>query len=172
LRGAGQDAPDDASQLDAAVAAGQHHLLLVPAEAQAKSPVKLLICVAVGEPGKEDVAFTGRLARHLGAGATILTVLLESARGSVAEGQAERFFAGSARTLNRLGVPVETRIRYGAVREEILAQIQEGGHDLLVLGAPLPGRDGRIELGGVIGRILAGAAQLPVLIVRSPEAVS
>jgi len=69
-------------------------------------------------------------------------------------------------------VPVDTRIRKGGVREEILAQIAEGKHDLLVLGAPLPGRDGRIGLGGFVGKLLPETSRLPVLIVRSPEAVS
>jgi nucleotide-binding universal stress UspA family protein len=69
-------------------------------------------------------------------------------------------------------VPVSTRIRYGGVREEIVAQLEDGGHDLLVLGAPLPGKDGRIELGGFVGRLLPDVANVPVLIVRSPEAVS
>jgi sulfate transport system ATP-binding protein len=159
------------------LAAGQHHLLLAPAAvtAVATAPARLLICVAVGEPGKEDVSFTGRLARHLGAEATILTVIPEppdAVGGSQAAAQAERFLAGSARTLRRIGVPVTTRIRHGAVREEILAQLAEGGHDLLVLGAPLPGRDGRIELGGFVGRLLPAVSHLPVLVVRSPEAVS
>ena len=152
------------------LAAGHHHLLLVPPEAPAQVPERLLICVAVGEPGKEDVSFTGRLARHLGAAATILTVLPPAA-GPREEALAERFLAGNARTLKRIGVAVATSIRRGAVREQILAQLAEGGHDLLVLGAPLPGRDGRIEIGGVVGRLLAEVAR-PVLIVRSPEAVS
>ena len=154
------------------LAAGQHHLLLAPAEVGGKVPARLLICVAVGEPGKEDVSFTGRLARHLGAEATILTVLPEAASGAQAAAAAERFLAGSARTLRRMGIPVATRIRHGAVREQILAQIAEGGHDLLVVGAPLPGRDGRIDLGKYVGRLLPEVAHLPVLIVRSPEAVS
>ncbi|HEX6901916.1 MAG TPA: ATP-binding cassette domain-containing protein [Thermoanaerobaculia bacterium] len=153
--------------------AGQHHLLLAPAESTGATPARLLICVAVGEPGKEDVSFTGRLARHLGAEVTILTVLPASADGgSTQAAHAERFLERSARTLKRMEVPVATRIRYGAVREEILAQLREGGHDLLVLGAPLPGKDGRIELGGFVGRLLPDVANLPVLIVRSPEAVS
>ncbi|HEX9943107.1 MAG TPA: ATP-binding cassette domain-containing protein [Thermoanaerobaculia bacterium] len=152
--------------------AGQHHLLVAPPEAAGKVPARLLICVAVGEPGKEDVSFTGRLARHLGAEATILTVLPGAGAGPQDEAQAERFLAGSARTLRRIGVPVATRIRHGAVREQIVAQLNEGGHDLLVLGAPLPGRDGRIDLGKFVGRLLPEVAHLPVLIVRSPEAVS
>ncbi len=139
----------------------------------------MLICVAVGEPGKEDVSFAGRFARHLGAEATILTILPEEEKrraGSdtptLAELQAERFLAGSSRTLWRLGVPATTRVRYGAVRDEILSEIAEGKHDLVVIGAPLPGRDGNLSLGGLVERLLPVLADLPVLIVRSPEAVS
>ena len=154
------------------LAAGHHHLLLVPEGAAARVPERLLICVAVGEPGKEDVSFTGRLSRHLGAAATILTVIPPADQVSQDEALAERFLAGSSRTLNRWGIPVETRIRRGAVREQIRSQLAEGGHDLLVLGAPLPGKGRRIELGAVVGRLLPETAQLPVLIVRSPEAVS
>ena len=158
---------------EAVLGAGQHHLLLAPAEAAGATPARLLICVAVGEPGKEDVSFTGRLARHLGAEVTILTVLPAAADGGSAQAaHAERFLERSARTLKRLEVPVSTRIRYGGAREEIVGQLEEGGHDLLVLGAPLPGRDGRIELGGFVGRLLPEVANVPVLIVRSPEAVS
>jgi sulfate transport system ATP-binding protein len=164
-------ARDAVETAEGVLAAGQHHLLLAPA-LEATLPERLLICVAVGEPGKEDVSFSGRLARHLGAEVTILTVLPAAARGTQAETLAERFLAGSARTLNRLGVPVATRVRHGAVREEILAQVAEGKHDLLVLGAPLPGRDGRIGLAGFVGKLLPEVAQLPVLIVRSPEAAS
>ncbi len=164
-------ARDAVETAEGVLAAGQHHLLLAPA-LEATLPARLLICVAVGEPGKEDVSFSGRLARHLGAEVTILTVLPAAARGTPAETLAERFLAGSARTLNRLGVAVATRVRHGAVREEIAAQIAEGKHDLLVLGAPLPGRDGRIGLGGFVGKLLPEVSHLPVLIVRSPEAVS
>ncbi|HEV7784550.1 MAG TPA: universal stress protein, partial [Thermoanaerobaculia bacterium] len=157
------------------ISAGPHHLLLVPPGAPSRAPERWLICVAVGEPGKADVSFAGRLARHLRSEITILTVLPAVAQGegvSLATSQAERFLAGSARTLARMGVPVTTRIRYGGAREEILAQLREGGHDLLVVGSPLPGKDGEIELKGVVGRLLPEISTLPLLIVRSPEAAS
>jgi ABC-type Fe3+/spermidine/putrescine transport system ATPase subunit/nucleotide-binding universal stress UspA family protein len=157
------------------ISAGQHHLLLVPPGAPGRAPERWLICVAVGEPGKADVSFAGRLARHLRAEITILTVLPAVAQGegvSLATSQAERFLAGSARTLARMEVPVTTRVRYGRTREEILAQVREGGHDLLVVGSPLPGKDGEIELKGVVGRLLPDLSNLPLLIVRSPEAAS
>ncbi len=148
---------------------GQHHLLIVPEAHAGQVPTRVLICVAVGEPGKEDVSFSGRLARHLGAEATILTVLLEEEKAGPAEAHAQRFLASSTRTLWRLGVTATTRMRYGNVRDEILAELAEGKHDLLVLGTPLPGRGGELSLGGLIEKLvpLPQLAQLPVLIVRS-----
>jgi sulfate transport system ATP-binding protein len=157
-----------------ALRAGQHHLLIVPEAHTGQVPTRVLICVAVGEPGKEDVSFAGRLSRHLGAEATILTVLREEDRGGSAEAHADRFLSLSARTLWRLGVTASTRMRYGNVRDEILAELAEGGHDLLVLGTPLPGRGGELSLGGLIEKLLPLPllAELPVLIVRSHEVVS
>jgi sulfate transport system ATP-binding protein len=157
------------------LAAGRHHVLLVPAGSGTRVPSKFLICVAVGEPGKEDVAFTGRLARHLQAGATILTVLPEEDRtadASRAVERAARFLEGNRRALARLGVQVETRVRYGAVIEEIVAQVGEGGHDLVVVGVPLPGRNREISLGPLLPRLLPDLGERPVLIIRSPEVAS
>ncbi|HEY4591283.1 MAG TPA: ABC transporter ATP-binding protein, partial [Thermoanaerobaculia bacterium] len=95
---------DGVEMAEEVLAAGQHHLLLAPAEGVApgngvQPPARLLICVAVGEPGKEDVSFSGRLARHLGAEVTILTVLPERTRDPQEEEQAARFLDRSARTL-------------------------------------------------------------------------
>ncbi|HEX5717668.1 MAG TPA: ATP-binding cassette domain-containing protein [Thermoanaerobaculia bacterium] len=154
--------------------AGQHHLLIVPEAHAGQVPSRVLICVAVGEPGKEDVSFAGRLARHLGAEATILTVLREEEKGTPSEPHAERFLTRSTRTLWRLGVKASTRMRYGNVRDEILAELAEGRHNLLVLGTPLPGRGGELSLGGLVEKLLPLPllAELPVLIVRSHEVVS
>jgi sulfate/thiosulfate transport system ATP-binding protein len=149
---------------------GAHNLLLAPGDAR-PTVERLLICVAIGEPGKADVSFAGRLARHLGAEATILTVLPENERDRAQDG-AQRFLASCSRTLTGLGVSATTRIRFGTPREQILVERREGGHDLLVVGAPLPaGAPGRFDLGGLMARLLR-ESELPVLIVRSPEAAT
>jgi ABC-type Fe3+/spermidine/putrescine transport system ATPase subunit len=170
-------AADGLSLVEEVLAAGRHHVLLVPAESTtARLPSRFLICVAVGEPGKEDVAFTGRLARHLQAEATIVTVLSEGERSTSAESgaveRATRFLERNARALGRLGVQVETRVRYGAVLEEIAAEVEEGGHDLVVVGVPLPGRSREISLGPLLPRLLPDLGERPILIIRSPEVVS
>lgn len=157
-----QDSIELAEQI---LQAGEHHLLLVSQPQPA--PTRALICVTSGEPGKYDVLFAGRLVRHVGAEATLLSVLpKEGDNGLLTRSRAERFLAGGARTLELLGVPARTTIRTGPVRDEITAEVATGGYDLLVMGAPLPERDGRVPLNGIVGQIL-NVINRPVLIVRS-----
>jgi sulfate transport system ATP-binding protein len=156
--------------------AGDHNVLLVPAAGTgvasgagapggAEVPARVLICVAVGEPAKEDVLFAGRLVRHLGAEATIMTVL-EAAHGDLHARQAERFLAAGTRTLALLGVASQPALRRGQVRDQVRAQVREGRHDMLVLGAPLPDARGRMTLAGVIRTLIEDAHDRPLLIVR------
>jgi sulfate transport system ATP-binding protein len=157
------------------LAAGHHHVLLVPAGFSGPMPSHFLICVAVGEPGKDDVSFAGRLARHLQAETTILTVVPEEERARAESGaveSAQRFLEGNRRALARLGVPVETRISYGPVVQQIVSEVVEKGHDLVVVGVPLPGRTRGITLGGLLPRLLPDLGDRPVLIVRSSEVAS
>jgi len=143
--------------------AGDHNLLLVPSPGPV--PARALIGVSVGEPAKADVLFAGRLVRHLGAEATIMTVL-PAAGDARALLQAERFLAAGARTLSLMGVVAKSRVRYGLVGQEIMAEMTEGKHDFMILGAPLYDRRGRVSLAGVIGNLLETVKDHPVLIVR------
>ncbi|MFN8504266.1 ATP-binding cassette domain-containing protein [Kouleothrix sp.] len=143
---------------------GDQHLLLVP-DAQTL-PERVLICVAAGEPGKDDVLFAGRLLRHFGAAAGVLSVLRAAAAPAEHE-RAERFIAAGVRTLALLGVPAHSVLRQGAVIEQIAAEMAAGGYDMLVLGAPPPRDDGRAVLAGVVGEILSAMTARPVLLVRS-----
>ncbi len=158
----GAEADEAVEAAERTLAAGEPHVLVVGGPAP--PPTRLLICVAVGEPGKDDVLFAARLARHLGAEATVLTVL----RDGDTPAAAERFLAASARTLVRLGVPAKTALRRGEPRTEILAEAAQGDHSLIVLGAPLPDHRGRVVLSGVAAAVLQTSGR-PVLIVRSGE---
>jgi nucleotide-binding universal stress UspA family protein len=161
-----------------ALAAGGHHLLAVPEAASPELPTHFLICVAVGEPGKADVLFAGRLARHLGATATVLTVLPAEAMAAppAATAHAHRFLAASVRSLARIGVAAEIAIRRGEPRAEILAAAAEGEGEaegserakttLLVIGAPLARERRPIELEGLVGDLIESANR-PLLIIRS-----
>ncbi len=144
---------------------GEHHLLLVPTPQNA--PQRALVCVASGEPGKDDVLFAGRLIRHLGADATLLSVLPASNRDSDLYQRAERFLEGGVQSLSILGVPSKTLIRSGATAEEILREATEGNYDLVVLGAPLNTSGGKISLSGVIEQVLRALDDRAILVVRS-----
>lgn len=144
---------------------GEHHLLLV--SQPQPTPTRALICVTSGEPGKDDVLFAGRLVRHVGAEATLLSVLSQEDNSQpMIRTRTERFLAGGMRTLELLGVPARMTIRTGPVRDEITHEVATGSYDLLVMGAPLPQRDGRVPLTGIVSQIL-NVINRPVLIVRS-----
>ncbi len=158
--------PDESVELaEQHLQRGEHHLLLVPREQPA--PSRILICVAGGEPGKEDVLFAGRLARHLGAEVTLLSVIPQAADRESVRKRTEGFLQAGVRSLALLGVPARTLVRSGVVRDEILDEMATGGHDMLVLGAPLSQRDGRAALSGIVGHIVSSVTNYPVLIVRS-----
>lgn len=145
--------------------AGEHHLLLVPALQNA--PQRALVCVASGEPGKDDVLFAGRLIRHLGADATLLSVLPAPNKDSDLYQRTERFLEGGVQSLSILGVPSKTLIRSGSIAEEILREATEGNYDLVVLGAPLNTSGGKISLSGVIEQVLRALDDRAILVVRS-----
>lgn len=157
----------DQQQLEPVTAglnAARHHLLLVPGPAAI--PTRILIAVAVGEPGKADVRFSERLAWQLGAEATVMTVLPAGQRGQKTPGHVDRFLSGCVRALAERGVTARALVRRGAVVEEIHAELAEGAHDLLVIGAPLPvtGQPTRFE--GVVARLLQPPPRCPLLIVQ------
>jgi sulfate transport system ATP-binding protein len=147
---------------EAALQSGEHAVLLV--SRPVTTPRRVLICVALGEPAKQDVLFAARLIRHLGAEATLFTVLAPNSDGQTTA-QAERFLAAGHKTLSLLGVASSSRVRSGEARDELRDEIASGRHDLIVFGAPLPDRRGRIVLDGFLGTILAEIGDPPVLIV-------
>ncbi|HEV8630958.1 MAG TPA: ATP-binding cassette domain-containing protein, partial [Thermoanaerobaculia bacterium] len=141
------------------------HLLFVTPGAAL--PRRILVCIAVGEPGKEDVSFAERLAWRLAAQVTVLTVL--PGPDQEPPPHVRRFLDAAARTLGRRGVEVVTRVRHGAPRREILSEVAEGQHDLLVTGAPVPPPGHSFGLRGLVERLLA-APPCPVLVVRATHA--
>ena len=141
--------------------AGDHHLLVLPREAGV--PKRMLVCVNVGEPGKEDVFFAGRLARHLGTSATILSV--RPLRCSVEKlEQGERFLEAGARTRSLFGVETRPVMRRGDVVAEILAETERGGHDLVVLGAAQIGS--QVRLSDMLRRLLHELSTVTVLVIQ------
>jgi nucleotide-binding universal stress UspA family protein len=145
--------------------AGDHHLLL--AAHPGAQLEKALVCASSGEPGKDDVLFAGRLLRHVGAQAKLLTVVNGSANSEYQRRHIERFMAGGQHSLERFGVPTESEIRKGHPQTEIIEEIRKGEFDLVILGAPLPNRDGRVSLTSIVEGVMKNAGNCSVLIVRS-----
>ncbi len=146
------------------LAASSASLLLVRG-ATPMPPSRFLIAVAVGEPGKEDVAFAGRLARHLGAGATVLSVLSPDAAASELRA-AERFLAACVRTLAALGVPAVPEVLRGEPGAMLATRVAQS-HDLLVLGAPPADDEGRFAWSRPMRALLDAGGIEPVLVVRA-----
>ena len=147
--------------------AGNHHLLLAMEPAARLS--KALICLASGEPGKDTVNFAGRLLRHMGAGATLLTVIPEDAVDDQPKNRVERFLAGGKNSLARFGVSSQAKIKSGAILPAIQNEMQQAEYDLVVLGAPLPDQQGQPGLGGAIGTIISSVENCSFLIVQSQQ---
>ena len=145
--------------------AGNHHLLLATVPDPTLS--NALICAASGEPGKDDVMFAGRLLRHIGAKATLLTVQNPLLTDEFQLIQMERFMAGGVQSLARFGIRANKQIKKGNPLTTILDEIRAGSYDLIVMGAPLPGRTGKLTLTGVVGSVLRSAQSCSFLIVRS-----
>jgi len=144
---------------------GEHHLLL--AARPGARIEKALVCVASGEPGKDDVLFAGRLLRHLGAQAKLFTVMESAMNNEYQSRQAARFMQGGVHSLEMFGVPTESELRIGDSQTEIIDEIKKGEFDLVVLGAPLPQRGRRIAIHGVLEGIMKNAGNCSILIVRS-----
>ena len=152
---------------------------MLVAQGEPRETRRVLLCTAAGEPGKRDVLLGAQLARSFGARVTLLHVehadrLSRSRSGEpAAETTAtrrarawiERHLEQGLRTLRGQGVAAESRIRYGEPLSEILAEVAEGDHDMIVVGAhrertylDAPERD---LVAGLVHR-----ADRPVLIVK------
>ncbi|MGW8249653.1 MAG: hypothetical protein ACWGO1_03350, partial [Anaerolineales bacterium] len=161
----GYDNNEDISLAEQILQVGEHHLLLVPGAQDI--PSQALICVTSGEPGKDDVLFAGRLLRHLGAEATLMSVLPADSDDPHLSQRTERFLEGGVQSLSILGVPAKTVIQRGSAVDEITHQVRQGSYDLLVLGVPLTRSNGKVSLSGAVGQVLEAVEDMAVLVVRS-----
>jgi hypothetical protein len=161
----GFDPHNDLSLVEQILQVGEHHVLLVPNLQPA--PQRALICVTSGEPGKDDVLFAGRLVRHLGAEATLLSVIPAADKSEDLIKRTENFLEGGVQSLSILGVPAKTVIRTGPAIETIRHELNQGSYDLVVLGLPLAKPNGKISLSGVVEQLLNTIADRAILLVRS-----
>jgi sulfate/thiosulfate transport system ATP-binding protein len=128
---------------------------------------RILICTALGEPGKNDVRVGGRLARALGASVTLIYITRET------EDPGPRVKAHldlASSTLRALDVPVDVSLRKARIPAKgILAASREGDYDLIVLGHHGPQSDSVFGRDDVTLQVLVGADR-PVLVVPAEDA--
>jgi sulfate transport system ATP-binding protein len=128
----------------------------------------ILICTAVGEPGKADVRFGGRLARRTGAAATVLHVRRPHSAPRELK-SVERHLQQAQRSLEALRVKTEIKIKDDLPPlEGILNEADSGDYDLIVIGAPTPRNFQQVRWTDLATQIVAGTSR-PVLIVPLVE---
>jgi nucleotide-binding universal stress UspA family protein len=68
--------------------------------------------------------------------------------------------------LTGLGVPAVARVRHGLIIDEILAEVHEGNHDLLVVGTQ--SADGWMRfLVNDLGQQIIGCTDRPILVAKT-----
>ncbi|HEX6291479.1 MAG TPA: universal stress protein [Herpetosiphonaceae bacterium] len=142
---------------------------------------RVLICAGGDESVIVDARLTARLARRTGANATVLHVLSQMPMVFGVRSPHERVTEAFAATgspeivnmyaavdvLREVGVRAEIKVRVGLVIEEIVAELQEGQYDLLVIGAHRSQTlVERLLLEDVTKDIL-GQSPVPVLVVKA-----
>ncbi|HEY3568467.1 MAG TPA: ATP-binding cassette domain-containing protein [Thermoanaerobaculia bacterium] len=127
---------------------------------------RILICTAVGEPGKADVRVGGWLARRLGAEVTLLHVLPE---GATAAPWVNAHLSAGLATLRALEVPSRSAVRPArTAMQGILAEAKEGQSDLIVLGRHVR-RPGERSLRYDVTLQILADSEVSVLIVPPDE---
>ena len=123
---------------------------------------KILICTAVGEPGKSDVRVGGWLAGRMGASVTLLHV---SRDASPAPPWIRSHLDQGVATLSGFDVTAEARVRTAPTAlEGILLEARQGDYDLVVIGSHGPRSRSVTARDDVTIQIL-DSANRPVLVV-------
>lgn len=98
---------------------------------------RILICTAAGEPGKVDVLFGARVARRVGAQATILHILRPGSTPSEVR-RVDKHLRQAKSSLDALGVSCEYKVKENfPIVDGIVKEGEEGNYDLIIIGAPL-----------------------------------
>jgi sulfate/thiosulfate transport system ATP-binding protein len=127
---------------------------------------RILICTAVGEPGKADVRVGGWLARRLGAEVTLLHVLPE---GATAAPWVNAHLNAGLATLRALEVSSRSAVRPArTAMRGILAEARERQSDLIVLGRHVR-RPGERSLRYDVTLQILADSEVSVLIVPPDE---
>jgi sulfate/thiosulfate transport system ATP-binding protein len=124
---------------------------------------RLLICSAVGEPGKADIVMGGRLASLTGAEATVLHVQ-GSYQSLDQRRRTERHLQEALVTLESFGVRGQSRVASEDPIRSIMKEAEVGDYDVIVIGAPAP-RTSRLLRWRDVASEIVSATTRPVLMV-------
>jgi nucleotide-binding universal stress UspA family protein len=124
-------------------------------------PRRILVCTAVGEPGKTVIRMAGWLARNIGASVTLFHAKFDEEEPAFVSAHLERGLAA----LRGLDVPCELRIELAATPAEgILAACRRTAAGMIAMGAPGPRSRSVFGRDNVTLAVVAASEQ-PVLVV-------
>jgi len=124
-------------------------------------PRRILVCTAVGEPGKVVIRMAGWLARNIGASVTLFHAKLDEEEPPFVRAHLERGLAA----LRGLDVPCDLRIDLAATPAEgILAACRRSESGMIAMGAPGP-RSRSVFVRDDVTLAVVAASEQPVLVV-------
>src|SRR5207237_6798960 len=74
---------------------------------------------------------------------------------------------GQKETLEKMGIPVQIRIRHGLALDQIFSEVRQGKHDLIVTGSSQARGTLRHYIMGNLTRSILNGANTPVLVARA-----
>jgi nucleotide-binding universal stress UspA family protein len=145
---------------------------------------RILVCTGGRHYIEDAVQLTGEIAKCIGASVTLLHVMAEPPAMYAdlvrLEEDVERLLEsdselglnlrGQKKSLEKMGVPVEVRIRHGIALDQIFAEVREGHHDMIVTGSSLARGPLRHYIMGDLTRSILNRAACPVLVARLGKA--
>ena len=145
---------------------------------------RILVCTGGRHYIEDAVQLTGEIAKCIGASVTLLHVMAEPPAMYAdlvrLEEDVERLLEsdselglnlrGQKKSLEKMEVPVEVRIRHGIALDQIFAEVREGHHDMIVTGSSLARGPLRHYIMGDLTRSILNRAACPVLVARLGKA--
>jgi nucleotide-binding universal stress UspA family protein len=147
----------------------------------ARQICRVLLCTGGDETIVDDAQLAARLARRAEATATVLHVVSQmpllfgpsnlyddaTAAFAATDSVEIRNMRAAVDVLQASGVQAEIKVRIGLVLDEIVAELQEGQYDLLVIGAHRSENLVERLLLEDISQNMLGQSPVPVLVVKS-----
>lgn len=145
---------------------------------------RILVCTGGKHYIEDAVQLTGEIAKCIGASVTLLHVMaeppamyadlvrLEEDVDRLLESESELGvnLRGQKKSLEKIGVTAEVRVRHGIAIDQIFAELEEGHHDMIVVGSSLARGPLRHYIMGDVTRSVLNRASCPVLVARAGSA--